>query len=151
MSSMIYLGGDHFAVATTGAVVDYCRERSIEVINLGSTSESDEVLLVNLIPEIIAALRKEPAASAVLVCGTGVGVEIGANRFPGIRASLATEPRIASWAREYDNANVLCLSGWATGRAVEPILDAWMSADFEPTDRLDHQLATFDSWPKEFR
>ncbi len=131
---------------TTQAVVQYCERQGLETTNIGAESEDVEVLLITLIPRFVGDLRSNPGASGILVCGTGVGVEIGVNRFPGIRASLATEPQIATWARQYDNANVLCLSGWLAGENVAPILDAWFSAEFKGDEQLDRQLAAFDTW-----
>ena len=67
----------------------------------------------------------------ILICGTGIGISIAANRYRGVRAALCTSPDMARMAREHNNANVLVLGGRTTepGTA-EKIIDAWFDGDF---------------------
>jgi len=68
----------------------------------------------------------------VLICGTGIGMSIVANKVPGVFAALCTCGVQAEYSRRHNNTNVLVLSGWLTGRlAAEEILDRWIKADFE--------------------
>jgi ribose 5-phosphate isomerase B len=72
------------------------------------------------------------ADQGLLVCTTGIGMSIAANRYPGVRAALCTAPHLAEVARQHNNANVLVLGGWLTGRLqAEDILERWLKADFE--------------------
>ena len=83
----------------------------------------------------------------IFSCGTGVGVEVGANKFSGIRACLATTSKIAEWSKIYDNCNVLCLVGWETDKkTVENILDAWFSAEYDGDQHRLNMMKAFDSW-----
>ena len=69
---------------------------------------------------------------AVLVCGTGIGMTIVANKVPGVHAALCTSGIQAEYSRRHNNANVLVLAGRITGRIVaEDILDRWLNAKFE--------------------
>ncbi|MDP8239205.1 MAG: ribose 5-phosphate isomerase B [Candidatus Hatepunaea meridiana] len=69
---------------------------------------------------------------AVLVCGTGIGMSIVANKVPGIYAALCTSGVQAEYSRRHNNANVLVMGGWLTGRLMaEDILDRWLKAEFE--------------------
>jgi len=68
----------------------------------------------------------------ILVCGSGIGMSIVANKIPGIRAALCCDPLIARKAREHNDANILCLSGWMTGKVLaREILIAYLQAEFE--------------------
>jgi ribose 5-phosphate isomerase B len=67
----------------------------------------------------------------ILVCGTGIGISIAANRYRGVRAALCTSPEMAHMAREHNDANVLVLGGRTTAPAIaEKIVDAWFDGDF---------------------
>lgn len=69
---------------------------------------------------------------AVLVCGTGIGMSIVANKVPGVYAALCSSGIQAEYARRHNNTNVLCLGGWLTGRLIaEEILSRWLNAEFE--------------------
>lgn len=69
---------------------------------------------------------------AVLVCGTGIGMSIVANKVPGVYAALCSSGIQAEYARRHNNTNVLCLGGWLTGRLIaEEILSRWLNTEFE--------------------
>ena len=104
-----------------------------------------KISLREIIPAVCNPVRQGKAESGILICGTGAGVEIGANRFKGIRASLCTTAKQAENARIYDNANVLCLSSWLTDDPSE-ILDAWFSNKFDGDEGRSQMLKDFDAW-----
>jgi ribose 5-phosphate isomerase B len=67
----------------------------------------------------------------ILICGTGIGISIAANRYRGVRAALCTSPEMAHMAREHNDANVLVLGGRTTPpKVAEKIVDAWFDGDF---------------------
>ena len=69
------------------------------------------------------------AERGVLVCGTGLGMSIAANKVDGVRAARVTDPMSARLAREHNDANVLCLGAWMVGtKLAEAIINAWLSA-----------------------
>ena len=77
----------------------------------------------------------------VLICGSGIGVSIVANRFKGIRAALCRTPHEASLSKEHNDANVLCLGARISNKKqMEAITDAWLKSEFEEgrhCDRLE--------------
>jgi ribose 5-phosphate isomerase B len=80
----------------------------------------------------IASIVAGTAGRGVLVCGSGVGMSIVANRFPGIRAALVSEAKTAEMSRKHNDANVLVLPGWKLDRAqTEEILKVWLHTEFE--------------------
>ena len=67
----------------------------------------------------------------VLLCGTGIGVSIAANKIKGIRAALCCDEEAAALSRKHNDANVLCLSAGKSEEQLEAIVTAWLSAEFE--------------------
>ncbi len=101
------------------------------LVDLGTTSESSVDY-----PDIAISLARHVQASddsrGILICGTGVGMSISANRFRGVRAAHATDPFTAAAAKAHNNANVLCLGSRVTGVELAlAIVDAWVNATFE--------------------
>jgi ribose 5-phosphate isomerase B len=108
------LANDHAGLALRGPVLDALESLGHEVIDLGtSTPESVDY------PDFAHALAARIAAGegdrGVLICGSGVGVSIAANRHRGVRAALCSEPVSATLSRAHNDANVLCLGARMTG------------------------------------
>lgn len=144
---MIYIGGDKFGYDLIKIVSSYFGSRSIEYQNLGVNSPDEGIELEELIPKVVNKIRKSGDNKGILVCGTGVGVEIGANRFKGIRASLCNTPKLAEWARDKDNANVLCLSGWDFDEAnIQAVLDTWFKTNYDGDAKRLKMFSAFDEW-----
>ena len=143
----VILGGDSKAWESISGVIEYLQNQQIEVENLGAQDQYDSISLVDFIPKICTQVKNE-GIQGILLCGTGAGVEIGANRFKGIRASLCVKPIQAKWAREKDDANVLCLSSWDLNESnnLESVLDAWFKTTFDGDSARRAMLETFDSW-----
>jgi ribose 5-phosphate isomerase B len=76
-------------------------------------------------------ISKNKQAEGILICGTGVGMSIVANKFPGIRAALVHNTYVAQYAREHNNANVLVLPGRVIGKELAlAIIDVWLKSKF---------------------
>ena len=124
------------------------RVHRYEFSELGSTSESDEQSIVDFIPKVVTAVLEDDSNRGVMICGTGIGVDIGANRFRGIQSVLASSAKVAEWSRMYDNSNVLCMSGWDFDRAnIEQILTTWFDTSFIDVDCSKTKfLSDMDEW-----
>ncbi len=142
---MLYIAGDHYAVELMKKVERYFNSLGIDYLNLGSSSADEQMALQEIIPGVVENVRRQPGSTGILSCGTGAGVEIGANRFRGIRACLCSQPEQARNARVYDNANVLCLGSWIIENP-EPILEAWLGSEFDGDELRAKMLKDFDSW-----
>ena len=144
---MIYLAGDKYGFKAIAIVESYVKLHKFDFQNLGVINARENMKLEDMIPLVARIVLASTENCCVLSCGTGVGVEVGANKFSGIRACLATTKQIAQWARVYDNCNVLCLVGWEnTKEEINQILDAWFSSTFDgDRDRLS-MFDAFDSW-----
>ncbi len=131
MTRKIAVASDHAGFKVKEEVRRILAQRNYPVADFGSDS-ADSVDYPDHGRPAVEAVLAGTASSAILVCGSGVGMSIVANRYPGIRAALAGEPRTAEMARKHNDANVLVLPGWKlTPTEVEAILDAWFGAAFE--------------------
>lgn len=144
---MIYLGADKHGFTTIQFVSDFLKSSGKEFVNLGVQSEGGDIKLQDLIPKIVAEVLKGENNTAIISCGTGVGVEVGANKFSGIRACLATDEKIAEYSRVYDDCNVLCLVGWdADKEKVDRIVSAWFKAEYDGSESRLKMFEVFDRW-----
>lgn len=127
----IALGNDHAAWEEKFAVLERLKNAGHTVNNLGAdTSESTDY------PERAAAVAHCVAAGeaelGIIICGSGIGVSIAANKINGIRAALCHSPQTAQLSRKHNNANILCLGGRVLPLDVLlETVDTFLSTDFE--------------------
>ncbi|MFA5007192.1 MAG: ribose 5-phosphate isomerase B [Candidatus Izemoplasmatales bacterium] len=124
----IAIGSDHAGFPYKEPVAKRLRERGIDVVDVGtdSTASTDYPLYAFRVAKTVAA---KEADLGVLICGTGVGMSIAANKVKGIRAAAVQSAFAASAVREHNDANVLCVgSRTNTLPEVLSFLDAWLDA-----------------------
>ena len=144
---MIYLGGDKHGLKAINFVANFLQSKNIEFINLGVHEEGQDIKLQKLIPDIATKVLENKGNQAIISCGTGVGVEVGINKFSGIRACLAQDEKVAEYARVYDDCNVLCLVGWEIkATTVEKIMSAWLGAKYDGNEERLQMFQTFNNW-----
>lgn len=144
---MIYLGADQHGLKVIKTVEEYLKSQGVEFINLGIQNEGEDISLQELIPKVTNEVLKDKKDTGILSCGTGVGIEVGANKLKGIRACLATDEKIAEYARVYDDCNVLCLVGWDNNEdKVRKILKAWLKSDYDGNPSRLEMFKAFDVW-----
>ena len=144
---MIYVAGDMHGWEAVTVVMQYLDEHGVAYENLGVKSKTEDLPLDVMLPPVASRVKSDTENSAIVSCGTGVGVEVGINKFSGIRAALATSPQVASWAKEKDNCNVLCLVGWQESKeTIYAILDAWFAAKYDGDEKRLAMIKSFDTW-----
>ncbi|MBQ6692793.1 MAG: ribose 5-phosphate isomerase B [Clostridia bacterium] len=126
---MIVLGSDHGGFALKEELAAYLKEKGLEVKDMGCYSpESVDY------PDVAQAACeevKQQGCLGILLCGTGIGISISANKVPGIRAALCSDPYSARMCREHNNAQVLCLGGRVVGpELAKCIVDAFLEGSF---------------------
>jgi len=125
----IYIGSDHAGYRMKQAIIHELQEVPIQ--DMGTDSE-EPVDYPDIVHRIATRLREEPLSGAILICGSGNGVCMTANRYPFIRAALAWNETIAQLARAHNNANVLCLPGrFLSEQEAIPIVKTFLKAPFE--------------------
>lgn len=122
---------DHAGLELKQWVVEHLRQSGHTVVDLGPAS-NDSVDYPDFAQKVAQAVRDGQVDRGVLVCGTGVGMSMSANRVPSIRAALCTDEFTARMTRAHNDANVLCLGQRVIGVGVAlGIVDAFMSTPFE--------------------
>lgn len=126
----IALGADHGGVPLKKTLADHLGAGGYESKDLGTGTE-DSVDYPDYAQAVCRELIQGRADFGVLICKSGVGMSIAANRFPQIRAALATDPEVAAITRRHNNANVLCLPGELPPARAKQVIDAFLGASFE--------------------
>lgn len=127
----IAIGCDHTALALKETIKNYLDSRMIPYEDFGTfTSENaDYPRIAELVSKAILSGQFD---RGILICGTGIGMSISANKFPGIRATAVSEPYSAILARRHNNVNVLCFGARVVaGGLATLITEGWLNASFE--------------------
>ena len=130
MAEKIIIGSDHGGFNLKNAILDYLKSKGYEVEDYGcySTESCDYPIIAKSVAQKVL----DSDSRGILVCGTGIGVSIVANRFQGIRASHCTDTFTARMTRMHNNSNVLCLGERITGVGLAlDIVDIWLKTEFE--------------------
>ena len=127
----VAIGSDHAGYELKKTVYLWLEKHGHDVNDMGTYSE-DSVDYPDYARKVAQAVAKGEYNQGVLLCGSGVGVSIVANKVKGIRAALVFNPEIASLARQHNNANVLCFPArFSDSDDIEKSLENWFAADFE--------------------
>lgn len=131
----IAVGADHAGYPLKVDVVRFLEEQGHEVTDLG-THSTDPVDFPVYAKQVGQAVQRGEADRGVLVCGSGVGACVAANKLRGIRAALCHDTYTAHQGVEHDDVNVLCLGGRVVGPALAyDILRSWLTARYIGTGR----------------
>ena len=125
------IGSDHRGYRVKQKIVDYLNRNGHQCHDVGTNSDQSVDY-----PDIAQAVSRDvctgDSARGILICGTGIGMAIAANKYPGVRAASCHGEITAEMSRRHNDANVLCLSADLFGeRNVEPLLQLWLNTDFE--------------------
>ncbi len=127
---VIGVGCDHAGLELKRGLVAELEKRGLQVRDFG-TDSGDSCDYPDFAHALAQGIERGEIALGLLVCGTGVGMAIAANRHPGVRAVVCSETFSARMAREHNDANVLCLGARVIGAGVAAeVLDAFLSASF---------------------
>lgn len=127
----IVIASDHGGVDLKEAIRDFLQGRGIEVQDLG-TENNESVDYPDFGEKVARLVSSGKVENGVLVCGTGIGMSIVANKFPRVRAALVTDEYTARMSKEHNNANILVLGG----RVISPeqacrMVEVWLDSVFE--------------------
>lgn len=133
MAISIVIGSDHGGLALKDFLVGVLKKRGLPVEDIG-THTAESVDYPTYAHEVAAKVAAGAGSGVlgILVCGTGLGMSMTANRVPGVRAAVCTDEYMARMARAHNNANVLCLGERVIGPGLaESILDVFLNTEFE--------------------
>ena len=126
----IIIGSDHGGYNLKQAVIEHLNKKGLDVLDLGcySLDSCDYPVIAKAVAEKVLV----ESSKGILICGTGVGVSIAANRYDGIRASHCTDTFTARMTRMHNDSNILCLGERITGVGLAlDIVDTWLNTSFE--------------------
>ncbi|MCL2019761.1 MAG: ribose 5-phosphate isomerase B [Oscillospiraceae bacterium] len=127
---MIYIGSDHAGYSLKTSLIDYLSESNIEFIDLGCDGET--VDYPDIAKKVCKKVLESPDNRGVLVCGTGIGISITANRIKGIRAALCGDYYSAKYTRKHNDANIICFGKHVTGAGLAAeLLEVFLNTDFD--------------------
>lgn len=127
----IAIASDHGGFELKGVIIDHLTTKGHEVINLG-TDAPDSVDYSDYAEKCAASVLSGDVVFGIVVCGTGIGISIAANKINGIRCALCHSPETAALAKQHNNANIISLGGrTTTDEMALRIVDAFMEAEFE--------------------
>lgn len=127
----IGIGNDHVAVDMKNEIKTYLESKGYEIVDFGTNSE--ERFDYPIAGETVAkAVISNEVDLGILICGTGVGISLSANKVHGIRAVVCSEPYTAKLSREHNNTNILAFGARVIGiELAKMIVDNWLAAEFE--------------------
>jgi ribose 5-phosphate isomerase B len=126
----VAIGCDHGGIDLKKDIIAVLRELGHEVEDQGCDS-ADSVDYPNFAKTVSTLVKEGECERGILICGTGIGMSMAANRIPGIRAALCHEMFSARMSREHNDANILCLGARVTGPGLaQEIVRTWMTSDF---------------------
>lgn len=144
---MIYLGADYAGYKLKQAIKLYLDKKKVKYHDFGTFSDKNK----NDFPEFAWPVAKKVARSrkdlGILICGTGFGMCIAANRFKRVRATLVYGLKEARYAKTHDNANILCLAAWSTRKQEAlKIINTWLKTPFQALARRVRRFNKIDRW-----
>lgn len=127
----IAIGNDHSALELKAVVIKHLEENGHEVVDYGTnTNESCDYPIYG--EKVALAIKNNEAELGILICGTGIGISLAANKVPGIRAAVCSEPYSAKMTRAHNNANILAFGARVVGQDLaKMIVDAFVNTQFE--------------------
>lgn len=127
----LVIGNDHAAVEMKNEIKAHLEQRGIEVVDVGTNSTASFNYPVSgyKAAKLVASGAVD---GGVLICGTGVGISLAANKVDGIRACVCSEPTTARLSKQHNNTNMICFGARIVGAELaKDIVDAWLGAEFQ--------------------
>lgn len=127
----IAIAADHGGFELKGVIIDHLTKKGYEIVNLG-TDTADSVDYPDYAEKCAKQVLSGEVSFGIVVCGTGIGISIAANKINGIRCALCHSPETAALAKQHNNANIISLGGrTTTDEMALKIVDAFIEAEFE--------------------
>lgn len=127
----IAIGNDHVGKELKEIVVEELNKRNIEIVDCGtnSTDRTDYPIYGEKVARLVSQGKVD---KGIIMCGTGIGISIAANKVNGIRAAVCTEPYSARLSRQHNDSNILAMGSRVIGKELaRMIINEWLDANFE--------------------
>jgi len=128
---MIAIGSDHGGFLLKEEIKKYLEENNYEYKDFGTNDGASSVDYPDFALAVAEAVSSGECEKGILICGTGIGISIAANKVPGIRCSLCCDSFSAKMSREHNDANILALGERVTGKGLAlHIVEVWLNTQF---------------------
>ena len=136
----IAIGNDHAAVEMKQEIIKYLEGKGHEMVDCGTyTTESCDYPIYG--KKVAVAVRDHEVDCGILICGTGIGISLAANKVKGIRCAVCSEPVSARLTKEHNNANIIAFGARIVGlEMAKAIVDAWLDARYLGTERHEKRV-----------
>ena len=131
MADRIAIGSDHAGFDVKQGVVNLLKERGLDVVDAGPDSK-DSVDYPDYAKAVAESVSSGSVPRGILVCNSGIGMSIAANKISGVRAALCMTSELAKFSRLHNDSNILCLSAaYTTQNDLKDIVNMWLDTEFE--------------------
>lgn len=128
----VVIGNDELGVEMKNRIIDLFEERGIDYLNYGAKTAEDKEIYPNIAEKVAMAVKEGDADRGVLICGTGIGMAITANKIPGIRAAQVHDPYSAQRSRMSNDAQIMTMGAKVIAPEVAVMLvDIWLDSEFQ--------------------
>ncbi len=137
---MIAIGSDHAAYGLKEVVKQFLEEKGYEYKDVG-THGTESVHYPEYAGLVARSVASGECEKGILICGSGIGMSMAANKVRGVRAALCSEPLSASLSRQHNNANVLCMGARLIGEEMaKEIVTTWLTTPFSQGERHQQRI-----------
>lgn len=137
----IAIGNDHAAPEMKFQLIKRLEAQGHEVVNFGTDNDAS-CDYPDYAEKVAKAVVSGECDKGILICGTGVGISIAANKIDGVRCCVCSEPCTARLSREHNNANIIAFGARVVGQAMaEMIVDTFLNTEFEGGERHSRRVA----------
>ncbi|MCA1927200.1 MAG: ribose 5-phosphate isomerase B [Calditerrivibrio sp.] len=127
----ICMASDHGGFELKNIILKYLQSKGYNILDLG-TDSIDSVDYPDFAIKAVKSILNKECSRGIIMCGTGIGISISANRFPGIRAALCWDSLTAKLSRQHNNSNILAMGGRLIGvELAKEIVDVWLNTEFD--------------------
>lgn len=127
---MLAIGCDHGGFELKGHIIEHLKEIGVEYKDFG-TCDENSVDYPDIAEKVGNAVVSGECENGILICGTGIGISIAANKIKGVRAALCGDVYSAKMTKQHNNANIICMGGRVIGRELAfMIVDTWLNEEF---------------------
>lgn len=146
----VAIGCDHGGVVLKPEIMAYLNDNGYEVIDFG-TNDTKSVDYGDYAYNVAMAIKKKEADLGILICGTGIGISIAANKVPGIRCAAVSDTFTAHATREHNDANIIALGGRTIGPGLAvDIVDIFLRTPFSNDERHKRRIDRITEIEQEF-
>lgn len=127
----VFIGCDHAALDMKNAIIEYVKELGFEAIDEGAYT-TERVDYPIYAKKVALGVKENEGAKGILICGTGIGMSLAANKVKGIRAAAVSEVYSAKLTRQHNNSNIVCIGARVIGiETAKMIVDAFLNTEYE--------------------